>query len=452
MNSINETTKYLIIGNSAGAIGAIEAIRQTDKVNAITVVTDEPYPAYSRPLISEYLAEKCPLERMLYRPAGFYAAGNVHIKYSVRVLRIDPENRTALLDNGKQIGWEKLLLATGGSPIIPATKGAKSKGVFTFTTLDDAKMIDSNLGNVSDAVVIGGGLIGLSVTEALVKRGVKVTIIEMKDRLLNTMVDIDTSAMVAAAINTAGVNIIVNHTVTEIKGDEKTLSGIILENGEQIPCGMVVLAIGVRPRLELTAGTEIKVNRGILVDRFMATSVPDIYACGDVSEAYDFIYEENRVTPIWPNAYSGGRTAGFNMAGVPVEYYGGASMNSIKYFGLSITSAGMVMPPDDSYLQDRAYLRDRSYEVLSRKDETGYRKVILKDGRVMGMLCTGDIERSGILLSLIREKIPAGSFKNRLVARDFSLISLPENIWRPKLALQGDARKASPCKGAEVQR
>ncbi len=416
-------TRYLIIGNSAGGIGATEAIRQVDKAGAITIISDEPYPAYSRPLISEYLAEGLPMEKMLFRPADFYKKNNIRSLLGSKVERLDIEERAVELEKGKRIAWEKLLLATGGLPIVPQIEGIGQRGVFTFTTLDDAKAIDQYLDHrVQRAVVIGGGLIGVSATEALVKRGVKVTVVEMKERILNTILDEEASALEEETLRQAGVEIITGHTVARIKSylpGETT--GVSLDDSRPLPCEVVIIAIGVQPRTELVAGTGVKINRGIVVDRYMATSAPDVYACGDAAEAYDFAYGENRLTPIWPNAYIGGRTAGFNMAGVPTEYPGGTAMNSLKYFGLDAVSAGMVNPPDDSY------------EVLNERYDTTYRKVVLKDRLVVGMVFVGNIEKSGIVFGLMKDKVNVDGFKRELVARDFGLASLPEEIWRPWL-------------------
>jgi NAD(P)H-nitrite reductase large subunit len=417
-------TKYLIIGNSAGGIGAVEAIRQVDKAGAVTIVSDEPYPAYSRPLTSEYLAEGRLLEKMLFRPPDFYKENNVQTILGQKVAGLNISRHTIELENGEKITWDKLLLATGGSPIVPRIEGIGFKGVFTFNKLDDAKAIDKSLKPAAQAVVIGGGLIGVSVAEALVKRGVKVTMVEMKERILNTILDEEASALEEEALRQAGVEIITGHTVAEITSDPSTgeaISGVTLDDGQPIPCEMVIIAIGVQPRLELVSGTEIKTNRGIVVDRYMATSILDVYACGDVAEAYDFVYGENRLTPIWPNAYIGGRTAGFNMAGIPTEYPGGTAMNSLNYFGLDVVSVGIVNPADDSY------------QVLSEKYDNTYHKVVLKDGLVVGMVFAGNIEKSGIVFGLMKDGVNVDDFKQELVAGDFGLVSLPEEIWRPQL-------------------
>ena len=196
-----------------------------------------------------------------------------------------------------------------------------------------------------------------------------------------------------------------------------------LDDGKILPADLVVVAIGVRPRLDLAVGTEIKINRGIVVDRHMRTSVPDIYACGDVVEAFDAVYGENRVIPIWPNAYIGGRVAGFNMAGTSAEYPGGTAMNSLNYFGMDVVSAGMVLPPPDN-----------SYEVLTGQNNHNHRRVVLKNGRVVGLAFTGNVEKSGIVHSLMKQQVDVTAFKKELVAPDFGLASLPRGVWEQQLA------------------
>jgi len=368
--------KYLIIGNSVGGIGAAEAIRELDKKGTMAIISDEPYPAYSRPLISEHLFEGRPLERMLYRPADFYETNNIQTLFGERVAKIDFRGHSLKLKSGKKLEWQKLLLATGGSPIVPKMEGGDAKDVFTFTKLDDAKAIDQFLKKRKGAVkalVIGGGLIGVSATEALVRRGVKVAIVEMKEWILNTILDEEGAELEAKALVEADVEIITGHTVAKInKNSSGAVAGAVLDNRGKIACDLVVVAIGVSPRLELADG--LKTNRGITVNRRMQTSMPDVYACGDVAEAYDFVYDENRVTPVWPNAYVGGRVAGQNMAGSEAEYQGGTAMNSLKYFGVNIVSAGMVSPPD------------KGYDVVIKRGDGIYKKVILKDGLVRGLV------------------------------------------------------------------
>jgi len=416
-------TKYLIVGNSAGGIGAAEAIREADKSGPIIIVSEEPYPSYSRPLISKYLTGERTLEGMLFRPLDFYSCSGITPLLGKRVKSLGLSDRTARLDSGEHITWEKLLIASGGVPIVPKLESIAKRGVFTFTSIDDAKAIDDFIKteNAYEAVVIGGGLIGISVTEALRKRGVWVTVVEMKESILNTILDEQASMMAERAFTQAGVDIITGHTVTEIAGKELA-RGVVLDNGKELPCSLVVIAIGVSPRTELARGTEIEVNRGIVVDRHMATSHPDVYSCGDAAEAYDFVYGTNRLTPIWPNAYIGGRVAGFNMAGVHAEYPGGTAMNSLNYFGLDIASAGITVPPEGS-----------DYECLYKQKDGTYQRLVLKDDVIVGMVFVGDIEKSGIVFSLMRDKVKVSSFKKALLSDSFGLVSLPKELLQKRL-------------------
>jgi len=414
-------TEYLIIGNSAGGIGAAETIREVDKTNSITIVSDESYPAYSRPLISKYLAGERTVDEILFRPTDFYSRNGIELLLGMKVQHLNLNNQIAQLENGEQIIWGKLLLATGGIPIVHRMKGGDKNGVFTFLTIKDAMAIDEFIKDGFRAVVIGGGLIGISVTEALVKRGVSVTVVEMKDRMLNTILDEIASSIAEKTLRQAGVRVVTNQTVAEVVGETRT-EGVILDNSEKIPCNLVVMAIGVLPCTELAIGAEIKVNRGVLVDRLMSTSYPNVYACGDVAEAYDFVYDTNRVTAIWPNAYIGGRVAGYNMAGARTEYSGGTAMNSLNFFGLDITTAGVVTPP-----------LDKSCEVLSQRNDGVYKKIILSCDLVMGMVFVGDIDKSGMVFSLMKDRVNVANFRQALLADDFGLAYLPRELWQERL-------------------
>lgn len=417
-------TEYLIIGNSAGGIAAAEAIREVDKKGSLTIVSDENCPSYSRPLISKILSHERDMDGILFRPADFYEKNKINFLKGKKVTRLDTAKRIAELDDGQKISWQKLLLATGGRPIVPPVEGFDKKGVFNFISLADSNAIDAYLGSsVKRAVVIGGGLIGTSAAEALVKRGVAVTMVEMKDRILNTILDAESSHVAAEALELARVNIITGHTVNLVKGDE-AVSAAVLDDGREIPAEMVVVAIGVLPRVELAQSADIKINRGIVVDMRMETNVSGVYACGDAAEAYDFIYGAGRVVPIWPNAFVGGRTAGFNMAGKETEYAGGTAMNSLNYFGLDIVTAGMVMPPEEE-----------GYQVFSRQDNGNMRRVIIHQGKVVGMVFIGDIEKTGIIFGLMRDRVNVGNKGESLLSPDFGLVKLSRKIRRGRLAV-----------------
>jgi len=421
-------TKYLIVGNSVGAVGAVEAIRRIDRSGSLTVLSDEPHFTYSRPMIAEYLAGECSLDRMHYRPPDFYEANRVQALLGRKAVGIDFQAKLVELDDGRKITWRKLLLATGGTPIVPKMDGVDRENVFTFTTIADAEKMKRSLPAGATVVVIGGGLIGMSVTQALVKYGAKVIVVELMDRVIGTMLDTEGSRLAEEQVRAAGVHLVTGQTVSRIigrAGDDTRVGGVILQDGRSISCDAVVVAIGVVPRTELVKDSPVAVNRGIIVDRRMQTSVRDVYACGDVAEAFDFVQKADRVIPVWPNAYIGGRVAGQNMAGARAKYPGGTVMNSINCFGLSVASAGLVDPGDTE-----------GYEILSTPaTAASYRKIVLRKGRVVGMIFLGDIERSGVVFGLMKDGVKVSSFKEALLRRDFGLNALPEELRREMLGI-----------------
>jgi len=174
--------KYVIIGGSVGSIGAIEAIREVDPLSDLIVISDELIPYYSRPMISEYVSKEANLEKMKYRSDDFWKNHNVQAIIGKAAEKIDFLKKQVELDNGEKISYDKLLIATGGIPFIPKIKGRKKRGVFTFTELSSAKALETMVGESKNAVVIGGGLIGVSVSEALVKRKLNITLVELKNQ------------------------------------------------------------------------------------------------------------------------------------------------------------------------------------------------------------------------------------------------------------------------------
>ena len=415
-------TKYVIIGGSAGGIGAVEAIREVDPVGTLTVISEEPVPQYSRPMISEYVSKEATLDTMKYRGDQFWNTNNVQILTGRTATKIDFAKKQVTLDGGDKIGYKKLLIATGGRPFVPRMEGGEKDGVFTFTELSSAKSLEAKLEHAKSAVVIGGGLIGVSAAEALVKRRIKVTLVELKDNILNLILDKTASDIAEKVLTEAGVTVITGQTVQRIlgkRGNEAAVGGVILTDGKEIPCDLVVVAIGVIPRIELVKETDMKLNRGIVVDRFMRTNIPDVYACGDVAEAHDFLINGNRLLPLWPLAHLGGRVAGYNMAGKKAEYAGGTVMSSLKYFDLHIIAVGDVNPENIS---------DHEVLVELKPEKTVYKKILLKDGAIVGFIFFGDLERAGIFFRLLKNHVDVSEIKEELLSEDFGIVTLPEQL------------------------
>ncbi len=413
--------KYLIIGNSVGGVAASEAIREIDKVGKIVMVSEEPHRVYSRALIPYFIAGRIDLEKMYYRDANFYEKNDILPFLGKKVIKIDFKDRKAEMEDGCKIGYKKLLLATGAAPFIPQMKGLDKErpkdGFFTFSSLDDAMKIKKKIesGIAERAAVLGGGLTGLMAAEALAENGIEVTVVELAGSLLPGVLDETASHLVEEHLEEKSLKISTGRRIVEVVGEE-SVETAVLDDGTILPCDLLIIGAGVRPRVELARDTGVRVNRGIVVDRRMRTSVNDVYACGDCAEDYDFLQGDFRLLPIWPTAYAGGRVAGFNMCGVEREYRWGTNMNSMHFFGLRIIVAGSITENGDD-------------EVFKKICGDGnYRRIALKDDRVVGMILMNEIEGAGVLLNLMRAGINVKSFKEELLSNDFGLISLPEKL------------------------
>lgn len=413
---------YVIIGNSAAAVGAVEGIRKIDQTGKITLISDEPYRTYSRPLISYYLAGKVTEEKMLYRERDFYEKNKVTALLGEKAVAIDPERKTVQLANEKQIPYDKLLIATGGTPFIPPIEGLDKEGIYTFIKLDDVKKIKGVAQKGAKAVIVGAGLIGLKAAESLAKLGVEITIVELANRVLSAILDEEAGQIVQKHLTGQGIKLELNTTVQKIEGGSH-VTGVTLKDGRQMNCDFVIIAIGVRPNTAVVENSPVKVNRGIVVDAYMQTNVPHIYAAGDVAEGYDLVYGQKRVLPILPNAYRQGETAGLNMAGHHVSYTGGFAMNAIEIFGLPMLTSGIIAPQGDSY------------EVLANIDpeKAAYRKIVLKDNIVSGFILLNKVDRAGILTGLISQQVNVETFKEDLLNDNFGYIHLPEELRKSRM-------------------
>lgn len=423
---------YLIVGNSVAAMACIEGIRDTDKTTPITLIAREPHHTYSRPLITYLLGGLVTEEQMMYRPLDYYEKAGVRTILDAEVTRVDTAERFVETADDRRIGFEKLLIAVGGRPIVPTDVGGTDlDGVFTFTTLDDAHAIQAYIEDreVTDALVVGGGLIGLKSVEALLALDLNLTVVELADRMLSSTFDETASDLLQKKLREAGVRVLCDNTVSRIRGrgEGGKVSGAILRDGSEISCGMVIFAIGVLPDTRTVEGTEIEVDRGILVDDHMQTSVEGIYAAGDVAQARELLGGEQRCIPIFPDAYRQGLVAGSNMSGAGAEWDGGLVMNAVAICGMNTISVGMTSVLDDTC------------EAFTDLDEANYhyKKIVLQGDRIVGAIFVGDIDRAGIITGLIRGRVNVASFKDELMAEDFGLISLPTEYRKHVVSGQG---------------
>lgn len=415
---------YVIIGNSAAAVGAVEGIRQVDGKGRITVISDEPYHTYSRPLISYWLAGKVSAEKMIYRERSFYESNDVNPVLGNRAEKIDFQSRKVVLADGTDIPYDKVLVATGGKPIVPPMEGLDKKGIYSFIKFDDVKEIEQALAaGKKNVVVIGAGLIGLKAAEALAKLDVNVTVVELANRVLPAILDDQAGTMVQDYLENHGIKFELNTTVSKILGGT-AVSGVILQNGHEINCDMLVVAIGVQPNTVLVKDTDVQVNRGIVVNEKMETTVAGVYAAGDVSEGFDIVYGTKRVLPLLPNAYQQGEVAGRNMAGAETVFAGGLAMNAIGFGELPMLTAGIIKPDSDEF------------EVLvdTNSEKKSYRKVVLRNNRIVGYICLNKVDRAGIMTGLIKDKTDVSAFKERLLNPAFGYVDFPKESRKPRLS------------------
>lgn len=389
--------RYVIVGNSAAAVHAIEAIRRIDADGEITVFSREPYLAYSRPLITEFLFDGVPERKMSYRPASFYRERGVDLRLGSEVVRIDRKKKEVVDSSAVPTPYDRLLIATGGKPFVPPMKGGDKKGVYTMMTWDSARQVKPRLKETSHALVLGGGLIGMKTAEGIFEAGVKTTVVELAPQILGRILDAGGAEIFQEYLKMKGMDIITGDTVVEVRGEE-SVNGVKLRGGRELDCDMVIVAIGVVPNMGVAEEAGIKTDRGVLVNDRMETSDKDIFAAGDVAQSYDILVDDFRVNAIWPVANQQGRVAGTNMAGGEKLFPGGFPKNSLAILGLETISMGLVEPPDDTY------------EVLADidKESFSYRKFIVKEGFIHGGIFIGDVDKAGIITGMIKNKIPLG--------------------------------------------
>lgn len=406
----------VIIGNSAAAVGCIEGILKNNQEADITVISNETHHTYSRPLISYLLYGKTDEQRMKYRPDSFYEENRVTAVLGKSVVRIDKDNKKVELDDGQIVAYDKLLVATGSKPFVPPMKGLDSvEKQFTFMTLNDAKALEAALFPSASVLVLGAGLIGLKCVEGIRDKVASVTVVDMADRILPSILDAEGSALVQKSIEQKGVKFILSNSVKEFKGNTAFLT-----NDDILNFDIVVVAVGVRPNVELVKEIGGDVNRGIITDERCHTSIPDIYAAGDCTESYDITVNQHRILALLPNAYMQGESAGYDMVGASKPYDKAIPMNAIGFFGYHIITAG-------SY----------DGEAYVSADGDSYKKLVVKDGVLKGYILIGDVRRAGIYTKLIREQVPLDTI-------DFELIK-----EKPQLMAFAKAERAKQLAGVK---
>ena len=405
--------KYVIIGNSAAGIACVEGIRSADAEGEITIVSDEPFAAYGRPLISYYLLGATDRQRMLYRPADFYEKNKVRALLGARAEKLDPAAQKVVLRGGEEIPYDRLLVATGSRPFEPPMEGIGGvKNKFNFMTLQDALSLEKVLSKRKNVLIIGAGLIGLKCLEGILERVKSVSVADMAGRILPSILDDAGAAVVRRELEGKGAKFYLSDSVAKFEGNTAHL-----KSGKEISFDILVVAVGVRPNTELVKDAGGEVSRGVVTDEKQQTSLKNVYAAGDCAESFDITSGARKVLALLPNAYRQGYTAGVNMAGGEAAFADAMPLNAIGFFGSHVLTAG-------------------SYEGESFVQAEGdvYRKFFCKDGVLKGFILVNSPERAGIYTSLIRNKTPLSEVDFKSLEGAPNLAAFPQAARERMLA------------------
>lgn len=385
--------EYVIIGNGVAAVGCIEGIRSVDREGKITVVSEENHAVYCRPLISYYLEGKTTAEKMNYRKPDFYKENGCEVIYGKKAVEIDKNEKTVLLDDGTKLAYTSVCVATGSSPFVPKFEGLYTVSKkFAFMTMDDMLDLEKAVNKESRVLIVGAGLIGLKCAEGLKERVQSITVCDLADRVLSSILDSECAAIVQAHLEANGIEFLLSDSVETF--DKNTAK---MKSGKTVDFDVAVLAVGVRANTALVSDLGGEVNRGILVDDSMKTSVENIYAAGDCTEGNDVSSNTKKVIALVPNAYMQGKCAGKNMAGESDIFDKAVPMNAIGFFGLHMLTAGTY------------YDESQGGEVYKEESKDSFKKLFSKDGFLTGFIMIGETDRAGIYTSMIRNKIPLDS-------------------------------------------
>lgn len=413
-------TDYLIIGASAAGVTAAEYIRAYDEAGTILMVSREPYAPYGRPLISYLIEGKTAEDKLWLKGESFFEDQRIGtlLGADYEVTKLLPDAHEAQLANGEVVVYGKCLLATGSVPFTPPIEGLPGKrNVYSFMTLDDAKQVWAAAaeatqaahaaGRQSRVIVVGAGLIGLKAAEALSHHVDEVLVLELAPRILPAVLDERGAGILQNILLDHGIECKPGVSVQRFVGEADGITGAVLTNGESVTCDFVVAAVGVRPNSALAVDAGAEQGRGLVCDSHLQTSLPDVYAAGDVVQVTDILDGAQRPLALWPNAVRQGKIAGMHMANAPQAepFEGSFAVNAVDFFEASLLTAGVVNPAPDAGFSEEVVVGERSYA-----------KFVTKDGLLVGYILLNRPANAGIYTSLIEGKIPLSEMGEGLFA------------------------------------
>lgn len=389
---MNHSKHHVIIGNCIAGTSAANTLRNFAPHDKITMISDETIPAYSRCLITYYLAGDVTRKHLLSHSNKWYSKRNIDLNLKTKVVEVDTEKKKIKTDNIKSFSYDKLLVATGARPIFFPTISYDSKGLIGMRTYDDVSALLKWSSPDKKALVIGAGFVGLKSAYALMKRGVSVRVVELLPTVLGRMADQEASMRIVKKFTSNDrMKITLNASVLRAERDGSFYRAY-LSTGEELVVDFIVMSVGVRPNVDMLEDTDVKINRAIIVDENQRTSNNDIFAAGDVCLSKDLITGQLINNAIWPVAAAQGRVAAMNMMDMESSYIGNILQNSVDFFGLWITALGDVQASGEGI------------EYKTYSTEKIYQKLVFKDGRLVGFMATGNVDFAGVLQTHIKEK------------------------------------------------
>jgi nitrite reductase (NADH) large subunit len=392
----------IVVGNGLAGTISSKTIRELDSEAKIDVYAAEVYPYYPRPNLIEFLAGHISQENLFAFSKDWYEKQNLELHLGTPVKRIDPDSRQVELESGKRVKYNVLLLANGAYSFIPPIEGKEKRGIFTLRTLDDALALIDWTKDHTELVIIGGGLLGLEIARAMRLRDAEIQIVEFFDRLLPRQLDNEGAAVLKAQIENMGISVRLGVTTKEILGQDE-VRGLRFKDGDEIEAAAAVVAAGVRADIELAEEAGLATDKGIVVDDYLQTSHPDIFAAGDN------VQHRGKLYGIIPASFNQARTAAFNIAGQKKKYEGTIPSNTLKVVDLDVTSIGVVNPEKGTCEEFRKVIEEKGI----------YKKVVIQDGKIVGAIWMGTKEKVNDVNRLILQKIDVEKWKSSLLEDDF---------------------------------
>ena len=431
--------KYVIIGTGVAGYSAVEAIRSVDRSGEVIMLGDDPHGYYSRPGLAYVLTGELQDMSLFPKKREEYARLNFVYK-KARVLGIDRTNRNLQLEKGSIQAYDNLLIATGASAVPLTVPGANLQGVMKLDDLEDARRILKHAKRGRTAIVVGGGITALELTEGLVARGVHVQYLLRGSRYWSNVLDEHESRIVEARLQEEGVTLQFRTEVSEIIGRGGKVAGVRLLDGRKMKCDMVAFAVGIKPRLDLARAADIAFDRGILVNEFLQTNDPHIFAAGDVAQVYDPLSGRSVLDSLWSPAREQGYMAGLNMAGQRKPYLKAVPFNVTRLAGLTTTIIGAVGGGVDEDVVGIARGDSETWRQLPDAIavqggfDINHVRVLIGEDRIIGAVVMGDQKLSAPLQAMVSQKINIASIRDTLLRTDVKIADVLVDFWSHHLA------------------